>query len=379
MLSSPQTKLPLFCVYLALMIATGCSRNASDDSPTAPSQPTGTVGAVIAGTVMSGQASVGGARALGSSDSLPSAGSTLAGLTVQVVGSSLSAIVSAAGAFEISGVPAGNVRLQFRGDSVNATTDVGAVSAGEFVQLQVQVSGTSATIVNDSRSQKIAICHAEGTGDYHLIDISTSAEAAHRAHGDAQIGEPVPGRPGKMFDSGCRPVGPAVDIKKYTNDADADAAPGPEIMVGSSVTWKYVVKNSGTIDLSGISVVDNRGVVVNCNGQTTLGAGATLTCFGTGVATAGQYSNIGTVTAHWATGALSGTVTGADSSHYLGVTSEAVGPKVTLCHKTGAGFYVQITVSVDAEPAHRAHGDGKPGETVPGVSGKFFTASCGVQ
>src|SRR6187551_1925333 len=98
MLPSPQTKLPLFCVYLALMIATGCSRNASDDSPTAPSQPTGTVGAVIAGTVMSGQASVGGARALGSSDSLPSAGSTLAGLTVQVVGSSLSAIVSAAGA-----------------------------------------------------------------------------------------------------------------------------------------------------------------------------------------------------------------------------------------------------------------------------------------
>jgi hypothetical protein len=52
---------------------------------------------------------------------------------------------------------------------------------------------------------------------------------------------------------------------------------------------------------------------------------------------------------------------------------------VTLCHKTGNGKYVEINVSVSAEPAHRAHGDGKPGEAVPGLPGKLFTATCGVQ
>ena len=35
------------------------------------------------------------------------------------------------------------------------------------------------------------------------------------------------------------------------------------------------------------------------------------------------------------------------------------GPKVQLCHKTGNGSYHSIEVSINAEPAHRAHGDGK--------------------
>ena len=37
-----------------------------------------------------------------------------------------------------------------------------------------------------------------------------------------------------------------------------------------------------------------------------------------------------------------------------------------------------IEVSVNAEPAHRAHGD-KPGEAVPGNPGQVFTASCGLR
>jgi hypothetical protein len=52
---------------------------------------------------------------------------------------------------------------------------------------------------------------------------------------------------------------------------------------------------------------------------------------------------------------------------------------VQLCHRTGAGFYVLIEVSVNAEPAHRAHGDGKIGEAVPGNAGKRFGAGCQVQ
>jgi hypothetical protein len=474
-----------------LVIAAGCT---SSNSPTEPSKPAAaaSTGAVIAGTVTDGHSSASLAGATGASGMTPSANSPFAGLTVRVMGTNLSAVVSTSGGFQISDVPAGNVRLQFTSNAVNATTDVSNVASGQFVEIQVQVSSTSAVVVSDQRSQKISICHTEGTGDYHLIDISADAEAAHRAHGDGKVGEPVPGQPGKTFDSSCRPVGASVDLAKFTNNEDANSAPGPQITVGSMVTWKYVVKNTGTIDLTavavtddrgvsvncsgqttlavgasmtctgtgivtaigpyhnvgtvtaqwtsggnsgtvtdsdpsnyvgispvqikkltngedadsapgpsivvgssitweyhvtnigtvnltGINVVDDHGVAVNCSGQTTLTPGATMTCIGTGVAALGQYGNIGTVTANWAAGAFSGTATASDPSHYLGVASETEGPKVTLCHKTGAGFYVKITVSVNAEPAHRAHGDGKPGEAVPDLPGKFFTDSCGVR
>ena len=92
----------------------------------------------------------------------------------------------------------------------------------------------------------------------------------------------------------------------------------------------------------------------------------------------GQYSNIGTVTATWSAGGFSGTTTASDPSHYVGV-SEDEGPKVSLCHRTGAGFYVLISVGAAAEPAHLAHGDGRPGQAVPGSPGRSFSAGCSVQ
>jgi hypothetical protein len=288
--------------------------------------------------------------------------------------------VDTAGGFQISGVPPGQVRLQFTSDLVNATTDLANVQPDQFVQIQVQVTSVAAVVVGDERSTKVSLCHAEGNGTYHLIDVSQSAEGAHRAHGDAKVGEPVPGQSGKTFDSSCQPSGPSVQIKKSTNGEDADSAPGPQIPVGSAVTWEYVVTNTGTLALSGIAVVDDRGVVVNCSGLSTLASGARMTCTGSGVAVVGQYSNLGTVTAHWTQGATSGTVADSDSSHYLGVIPEQGGSqKVTLCHRTGAGFYVQIDVDVSAEPAHRAHGDGKIGESVPGQAGKTFGPGCSVQ
>ena len=148
-------------------------------------------------------------------------------------------------------------------------------------------------------------------------------------------------------------MGPSVDIQKSTNGEDADSAPGPSIVVGAPVTWAYRVTNTGTVNLTGVTVTDDRGVAVNCVGLTSLVAGASMTCTGAGVATLGQDANIGTVRANWAVGGLSGTVTDSNASHYLGVVAVAgdEGPKVTLCHKTGNGKYVEINVSVSAEPA----------------------------
>ncbi len=107
---------------------------------------------------------------------------------------------------------------------------------------------------------------------------------------------------------------PSVVLDKYTNGADADDPPGIAIHVGNSVTWTYRVFNDGNVPLSEIAVADDQGESVTCP-ATTLEVGEFLTCTATGVATPGQYSNVGTVTA---TGA--GTPVGdTDPSHYVGV------------------------------------------------------------
>jgi hypothetical protein len=280
------------------------------------------------------------------------------GLTVAVVGTDLSAVVESSGYFQLGGVPSGNVQLKFKDAAVDATAQLSNVAQGDFIEIQVQVNGSSALIVNESRSsgRKVSLCHRTDSGEYHLIDVSVDAEPAHRAHGDAKVGEPVPGTQKQVFDASCRPVGPAVKIKKTTNGEDADNAPGPSIAVGTAVTWRYVVTNTGTINLTSIVVVDDQGVSVNCSGQTTLPAGQTMTCSGTGVATLGQYSNVGKVTAS----STSGTVDDSDPSHYLGITPTQTPPvsgEMTICHIPPGNYDARhtITIGVSAWPAHQGH------------------------
>ncbi len=109
-------------------------------------------------------------------------------------------------------------------------------------------------------------------------------------------------------------------IEKATNSQDADLPPGPFVPVGSTVNWTYVVTNATGRDLVNVSVTDDQGVVVSCPG-TTLGAGESMTCTGSGTAVAGQYANTGTVTAEQQDGS---TVTDSDPSHYFGEAQAAV-------------------------------------------------------
>ena len=114
------------------------------------------------------------------------------------------------------------------------------------------------------------------------------------------------------------PVGvPSITIKKFTNGADADFAPGPYIFAGFPVSWTYVVTNSGSgqATLTNVQVTDSKGVAVSCP-KTILAVGESMTCTATGSAEPGQYENIGT-----ATGVFdSQTVTSSDPSHYFGAT-----------------------------------------------------------
>ena len=114
---------------------------------------------------------------------------------------------------------------------------------------------------------------------------------------------------------------PGVAIKKYTNGEDADTPTGPQILVGGAVTWTYVVTNTGNVILTGVTVSDDQGVVVSCP-KDTLAAGEVMTCTASGVATAGQYANIGTVTGTPPEGP---TVADDDPSHYFGFVVSAPG------------------------------------------------------
>ena len=296
-------------------------------------------------------------------------------LKVKVVGTDLAAGVSSSGRFQINGVPPGDVVLEFSDGNVNAAALVAGVSDGEEVEIQVDLSGTTAAVLSETRrSLKVELCHRTGSGRYQLIDVSVNAEPAHRGHGDGAIGDPVPGDPDLRFDETCVPAVIPVTIEKSINGVEADRAPGPSILVGAPVTWTYVVTNTGTAALSGIVVTDDDlAVVVNCLGVTSLAIGASMTCTGTGVAELGPYANIGTVRAF--AGALA--VSASDASHYLGV-EPSDGPKVELCHRTGNGSFHLISVGLPAEPAHLAHGDGKIGGAVPNQPGMIFGPTCSV-
>jgi uncharacterized repeat protein (TIGR01451 family)/LPXTG-motif cell wall-anchored protein len=117
-------------------------------------------------------------------------------------------------------------------------------------------------------------------------------------------------------DAGTWLPAPALSVAKSAQGAAADDGPGPSVPEGTPVAFDYVVANTGNEVLDGLTVVDDRGVVVTCP-TTTLLPGATVACAGTDTAVAGRYTNLGTAVA---TGRESGVeVRGADAAHYLGV------------------------------------------------------------
>ncbi len=106
-----------------------------------------------------------------------------------------------------------------------------------------------------------------------------------------------------------------ITIEKRVNGVDADTPPGPEILVGGLVTWKYWVTNAGDVQLTAVTVTDSDGVAVSCP-KTVLDPGESMTCSASGTAAAGQHSNIGTVTGTPPSGPA---VEANDPAYYKGV------------------------------------------------------------
>ena len=151
-----------------------------------------------------------------------------------------------------------------------------------------------------------------------------TAQAGQYKNVGAVTGQPPCGNPVSDDDPshyfGDSPENPAIKIVKKTNGQDANTAPGPEVAVGSTVTWTYIVTNTGDVALSNVKVTDDKGVAVSCP-KTTLAVGESMTCTGSGKAQACQYANLGTASGKSPGGQ---TVSASDPSHYYGKTWPAI-------------------------------------------------------
>ena len=141
---------------------------------------------------------------------------------------------------------------------------------------------------------------------------------------------------------------PAIDIEKYVKKSgtsglgdDADTPTGPQIEVGSGVVWTYVVKNTGQVAFSSVTVTDDTAVVPVLKSKASgdqdnlLEPGEVWTYEATGTAVAGQQKNVGTVV-----GSTNGTTrTDTDPAHYFGTTTKPGPGPVTPGTTATIGFW----------------------------------------
>lgn len=143
-------------VAVALLLASACGGSDSpspvspspvESGPGAPPAPTPSAsGATVSGTVSSG--AIGQLRALSLSQSMNAA---LAGVTVTVEGTNLSATTGPGGTFALRGVPPGHVRLRFQGSGASGTLDLDDVTESEEIELSVVVNGTTVELETEQR------------------------------------------------------------------------------------------------------------------------------------------------------------------------------------------------------------------------------------
>ena len=180
------------------------------------------------------------------------------------------------------------------------------------------------------------------TGQYrNIINVVANPVAAN--------GDDIPGV-GDVNDndpSAHLGVNAEINIEKFTNGVDADAPTGPELVVGSNVTFTYNVTNPGDVALATVVVTDDNGtpadntddltanfVSGDANNNGLLEPGETFVYTLTDVVTAGQYTNLGSVVGNPvdAAGAdIPGLVdpTAEDPSNHIGVTPEIALEKLT--------------------------------------------------
>jgi hypothetical protein len=117
---------------------------------------------------------------------------------------------------------------------------------------------------------------------------------------------------------------PVVVINKVTNGISAAEPPGPivDFNAGATVTWTITVSNTGNIPLDTVTVIDDHGTPgdpsddFSCDFGTMAVDGPAKSCTFSAASSAGQYSNVATVSATPPGGLLE--ITNQATGHYFG-------------------------------------------------------------
>jgi hypothetical protein len=143
-------------LVISVVFAISCGGDQSF-SPTAPSLRSGMgqSGAVILGQVISGTAPTASGTTVGMLAGAPTlSNGNSASVAVKVVGTNIATTTNGQGQFTLTGVPPGEVRLEFSGRGGRATISFSGVQADEEIRISVTLNGTDARVDSESRSMR---------------------------------------------------------------------------------------------------------------------------------------------------------------------------------------------------------------------------------
>jgi hypothetical protein len=296
------------------------------------------------------------------------------------------------GAFELepsAATPVTAIKLVKKTNGTDNNTGTGPIVAvGTTVTWTYEVTNignvdlTSVAVTDDKVGAVCTIATLAASASQTCTKTGTAIAGQYTntgtATGTATVGPPVSSSDVDHYFGAA----PAITLVKKTNGTDNNLAPGPYLVVGSGVAWSYTVQNTGNVTLTNVTVTDNKVPSVSCP-QTTLAPGATMTCSANGVATAGQYTNIGTATG---TPPVGTTVTATNLDNYFGVPSLALTCPATsgqvntpytssLLASGGLPPYVYSLASGSLPPGLSLNGSTGAITGTPTTSGAFsFTA-----
>jgi len=151
-----------------------------------------------------------------------------------------------------------------------------------------------------------------------VLAVAGTHDITGSAYGRPACGDPVQAVDPAYYRG--RTLTAGIGIIKMTNGVHAETPPGPSVAIGSTIQWTYLVTNTGTVELTNVSVADSGEVTVTCP-KSVLQPGESMTCTASGLAQACQYTNTATAEGHPAQGEA---VTARDDSFYFGQHNAAI-------------------------------------------------------
>lgn len=214
-------------------------------------------------------------------------------------------------------------------------TNTGQADLNNVVVTDNQI-GTVSTIINRLNGDSDSVLEPGEIWEYQAIG---TAQAGQYENSGTVVATAAGGQQVTDVDlSHYIGASPAINLIKYVEGLDADTTgSGPQIFVGSSVTFTYVVENTGSLELTNVVVSDDNGTSGNTtddffatysSGDTdvdgVLDVDETWTFTATRTAVSGTYTNIGRVTANSSGGQV---LSDTNPANYQGIPLPALTTK----------------------------------------------------